>query len=342
MLVPLEDQGVNQSQGLCRPGGGRIVKEISGYPKIYSLGHRAIRDIFKEPVTAQEKVDGSQISFMKKDGAVYVRSKGAMLYFENPEKMFSLGMTQIALMAPKLVDGWIYRGEYLRGPKHNVLSYDRLPKRHIIIYDIQVGDQEFLNQIHMTDAANDLGLEAVPGWYLPADIKQEDIAKLMLEVSVLGGVPVEGIVFKNYNRFDQYTGKVMMGKHVSEAFREVHRSKKYKTTGKDRIQMLVEQYRTEARWQKAAQHLRDVGGLTDSPKDIGQLIKFVTHDVLEECREEIADALFKWGWKQISRGITAGLPEWYKEQLLQKQFETQETPPCDSETCYCDSKLSCN
>jgi hypothetical protein len=300
-------------------------KEIGGYPKIYNLGHRAIRDIFKEPVTAQEKIDGSQISFMKRADSVYVRSKGAMLYFENPEKMFSLGMTQIALMAPNLVDGWIYRGEYLKGPKHNVLSYDRIPKRHIILYDIQVGDQEYLNSIHLRDAAEDLGLEAVQGWYLPANITQEDIAKLMLEVSSLGGVPVEGIVFKNYKRFDQYTGKVMMGKHVSESFKEVHQSKKYKTSGKDRMQMLVEQYRTEARWQKAAQHLRESGVLTDSPKDIGALIKEVTQDTLTECREEIADALFKWGWKQISRGITAGLPEWYKQKLVEKQFEEEES-----------------
>jgi hypothetical protein len=300
------------------------MKEISSYVKIYSLGHKAIRDIFKEPVTAQEKVDGSQISFMKKDDIVYVRSKGAMLYFENPEKMFSFGMTQISLIAHQLTDGWIYRGEYLRSPNHNVLKYDRIPKKHIILYDIQVGDQEYLNQITMKDEANHLGFETVPGWYLPANIKQEDIAKLMLETSVLGGVPIEGVVFKNYERFDQYTGKVLMGKHVSEAFKEVHRGKKYGgDSNKDIIETLKEKYRTEARWQKATQHLREAGILTHSPKDIGALIHHVNADVLDECKEEIAEALFKWGWKQISRGITAGLPEWYKQKLVDKQFEDE-------------------
>jgi hypothetical protein len=300
------------------------MKEIGGYPKIYNLGHKAIRDIFNEPVTAQEKVDGSQISFMKLDGITYVRSKGAMLYFENPEKMFSLGMAAIAEIDRELVPGWIYRGEYLRTPKHNVLNYDRIPKNHIILYDIEVEPNEYLNQIHLRDSASALGLEAVPGWYLPANIQQEDIAKLMLEVSVLGGVPVEGIVFKNYERFDPYTSKVMMGKHVSEAFKEVHQSKKYKTSNKDIIETLKERYRSEARWQKAAQHLREVGALTDSPKDIGNLIKTVNQDVLVECSEEIAEALFKWGWKQISRGLTAGLPEWYKQKLVDKQFEEVE------------------
>jgi hypothetical protein len=143
----------------------------------------------------------------------------------------------------------------------------------------------------------------------------------MLEVSVLGGTSVEGIVFKNYERFDPYTSKVMMGKHVSEAFKEVHRSKKYRTSNKDIIEDLKERYRTEARWEKAVQHLREVGKLEDSPTDIGPLLKEVNQDVLTECQDEIREVLFKWGWKQISRGLTAGLPEWYKQKLMEKQFD---------------------
>jgi hypothetical protein len=315
------------------------MKEIGGYPKIYNLGHKAIRDIFKEPVLAQEKVDGSQISFMRKDGVTYVRSKGAMLYFENPEKMFSLGLESIAAIEHELVPGWVYRGEYLKSPKHNVLKYDRVPEGHIILYDIQIGDQDFLDQETVRDAAIGLNFEAVPYWYLNADVTLDVISTFLLTVSCLGGVPVEGVVFKNYKRFDPYTGKVMMGKHVSESFREVHQSKKYKTSNKDIIESLKEKYRTEARWQKAAQHLRESGVLTDSPKDIGALIKEVITDTQDECSIEIAEILYKWGWKQISRGITAGLPEWYKEQLLQKQFEDTDyysCTECQSNTCKCE------
>jgi hypothetical protein len=297
------------------------MKEIGSYPKIYNLGHKAIRDIFKEPIVAQEKVDGSQISFKREDDNLYIRSKGAMLYVANPEKMFAKGIEAIFQTFHELMNGAIYRAEYLQEPKHNVLQYDRVPMNHIIIYDIQVGDQEFLDQESVDREAIRLNFESVPTWHLPAAIEQDTIAQLMLNVSVLGGVPVEGIVFKNYKRFDPYTGKVMMGKHVSESFREVHRGKKYKTSNKDIIETLKERYRTEARWHKAVQHLREAGALFDSPQDIGSLIKEVNQDILTECTEEIADALFKWGWKQIARGITAGLPEWYKEQLLQKQFE---------------------
>jgi hypothetical protein len=302
------------------------MKEIGSYPKIYNLGHKAIRDIFSEPTVAQEKIDGSQISFMRDGDAVYARSKGAMLYFDNPEKMFSKGLECIAQTAHELVDRWIYRGEYLQKPKHNVLKYDRTPMNHIILYDIQIGDQEFINQMHMIDEGERLGFEVVPAWHLPANVTLEDISALMLTTSCLGGVPPEGIVIKNYERFCPYTGKVMMGKHVSEAFKEVHRSSKgkYRSNNKDVIQGLIENYRTEARWQKAVQHLKEAGKLEDSPTDIGSLIREVSTDVYAEERLEIQEVLWKWAWKQISRGITAGLPEWYKEQLLVKQFEKAE------------------
>lgn len=36
---------------------------IASYPQVFNLGHRAVADLFLDPVTVQEKVDGSQISF---------------------------------------------------------------------------------------------------------------------------------------------------------------------------------------------------------------------------------------------------------------------------------------
>jgi hypothetical protein len=299
------------------------MKEIGSYPKIYNLGHKAVRDIFNEQVVVQEKIDGSQFSFMKKDGVTYARSKGAMLYFDNPEKMFSKGLESVKNIEGDLTDGWIYRGEYLQKPKHNVLKYDRVPEGHIILYDVEINPQEFMDNDRLKDEAMFLGLESVRTWYLE-NPDQATIAEIMLQTSALGGVAYEGLVFKNYNRFDPFTGKVMMAKHVSEAFKEVHRSKKYRTSNKDIIESLKENYRTEARWQKAYQVLRDNGHITDSPKDIGNLIKEVNQDVLDECKEEIMEILFKWGWKQISRGLTAGLPEWYKNKLVEKQFEEGE------------------
>jgi hypothetical protein len=43
--------------------------------------------------------------------------------------------------------------------------------------------------------------------------------------------------------------------------------------------------------------------------------------VKRECEEEIKEKLFAFAWPHIARMSTRGLPEWYKELLLKKQFE---------------------
>jgi hypothetical protein len=35
----------------------------------------------------------------------------------------------------------------------------------------------------------------------------------------------------------------------------------------------------------------------------------------------IKDSLWKWAWPQLRRAVTRGLPEWYKAELMKKQFE---------------------
>jgi hypothetical protein len=88
------------------------------------------------------------------------------------------------------------------------------------------------------------------------------------------------------------------------------------------VEQLIATLKTDARWHKAVQHLREAGKIEDSPRDIGLLMKEVPLDVVEEEIEFMKEKLFDWAWPQIRRGIIAGLPEWYKEQLLKRQFET--------------------
>ena len=77
---------------------------------------------------------------------------------------------------------------------------------------------------------------------------------------------------------------------------------------------------------KAVQHLREAGKIEDSPKDIGKLIIEVQKDLGQEEKEEIKTLLWKWAWPHISRMATRGVAEWYKEQLLAKQFENEGDP----------------
>jgi tRNA uridine 5-carbamoylmethylation protein Kti12 len=109
---------------------------------------------------------------------------------------------------------------------------------------------------------------------------------------------------------------------VSEALKEVHK----KTWGEsnpaqnDILQRLILMYKTPARWDKAVIHLREQGLIEDALPDIGKLIPAVQADIEKECVDEIKDVLYRWAIPHVKRGVTGGLPEWYKKKLLEKQF----------------------
>ena len=64
------------------------------------------------------------------------------------------------------------------------------------------------------------------------------------------------------------------------------------------------------------QHLRDVGALTRSPVDIGALVRAVQGDIVEEEAETIRQFLYDLYLPQILRSAVRGLPEWYKQRLI--------------------------
>lgn len=295
------------------------------YPKIYNLGHAALKDIFKCLVLIEEKVDGSQFSFGVIDNELKCRSKGKELCIDAPEKLFTKAVENVKEIQHLLKHGYTYRGEYLTKPKHNSLAYDRIPNNNIIIFDINTDEETYLPYNLKKEEAERLGFETVPVLYYGQVNKIEDLNGLLDQVSILGGQKIEGFVVKNYSYFTP-DGKAMMGKYVSEAFKEVHKVEwKVSNPGKnDVVKRLIDTYKTLTRWNKAIQHLTEQGKLTDSAKDIGNLIEEVRADIKSECADEIKDVLFNWAWPQIQRGITSGIPEWYKQKLMEKQFKKEE------------------
>lgn len=295
------------------------------YPKVWAFGHPAITSIFDDFVIVEEKVDGSQFSFGIFGGEIKCRSRNQQLVMDNPEQMFAKAVETVQNVAHLLQDGWTYRAEFLGSPSHNVLKYDRVPTGNLILFDVNDGFETYLTRAQKEAEAQRIGLEIVP---ILKDGKIEDpgtIKELLETTSILGGQKVEGLVAKNYTRFGK-DGKCLMGKFVSEKFKEIHSGvwKGKNPSTKEIVAEIGHSLRTQARWEKAAQHIRDRGELTQSPKDIGPLMKEVNLDVLEECREEIEHKLFKYAWPQIGRVITNGLPAWYKERLLQAQFNKKE------------------
>lgn len=298
----------------------------TSYPKIFAIGHRWIKDIFEDEVLIEEKVDGSQFSFgvfiENGERVIRCRSKGCQLNVEYPEKMFAAAVETVKEIQDLLVQGWTYRGEYLARPKHNSLAYDRIPKKHIMIFDICMNEECYLAYGEKKILAERAGLECVPKIFEGKIESPDEILNFLDRESVLGGQKIEGFVVKNYHKITE-DKKTMMGKYVSEAFKEVHNKewKKTNASSNDIIQRLILDYKTPARWNKSIQRLRDVGKLTDSPKDIGLLIKSCQEDILEECEHEIKDKLFNWAKGKILRGCVGGLPEHYKEYLLKKSFK---------------------
>jgi len=295
---------------------------INSYPTVFAIGHKAIQNIFSDDVVVEEKIDGSQFSFGVIDGELQCRSKGKQLILDSPEKMFTRAVATVRELENRLHPGWIYRCEYLEKPKHNTLAYDRTPKHNIIGFDIVVGEEIYLTPEEKREEFELIGLECVPLLFSGMVSSLDMFNGFLDKTSILGGTKIEGVVVKNYALFT-IEKKVAIGKYVSEAFKEIHGSewRKNNPTGKDIAQELIERYRTPARWQKSVQHLRENGTLDGSPRDIGPLMKEVGQDVLRECEDEIKDYLFDHYWKQIQRGITAGLPEWWKQELAQSSFD---------------------
>lgn len=133
------------------------------YPSIYNLGHRAIRDLLSVNVNVEEKIDGSQFSFgVDASGEIHVRSKGAVMNVDAPEKMFTEAVDVVKSIRDKLVPGWTYRAEYLKKPKHNTLAYSRIPNNHLMVFDINPSHEEYIPYSEKEKEAERLGIEAVP------------------------------------------------------------------------------------------------------------------------------------------------------------------------------------
>lgn len=298
------------------------------YPSIFNIGHKAVAELLKRDVLVEEKVDGSQFSFGRFDiegvPTLKARSKGSQLLVEAPEKMFTLAIEQLRSRFELLRPGWTYRGEYLAKPKHNALAYDRVPRGNVILFDVNTGEADYLGPDEKAAEAERLGFECVPLLHRGPVADLMTFRSFLDRVSVLGGQKIEGVVVKpaDYALWGA-DHKCVMAKFVSEAFKEVHGAnwKGENPSKADIIDLLGNQYRLPARWNKAIQHLREEGKLEGSPRDIGLIVREVPRDIEKECEAEIKQVLYDYAAPKIWRHAVRGLAEHYKEQLLRQQFE---------------------
>lgn len=298
---------------------------MRAFPKIFALGTDYIRDIFKHDVEVTEKVDGSQFGFGRINGQLFMRSKGKQLFPEAAEKMFAAGIAYVTSIEHLLPNDIMFYAEYLQKPKHNLLAYGRIPQNHLILFGAMDTTERFVSDYgQLRGFAEVLGIEVVPLIYQGSIEDASFVRGLLERESCLGGTKIEGVVVKNYEAKFLLGGQpmpLMAGKYVSEAFKEVMNSDWSKDhTSKGHWETFKEGFRTEARWHKAVQHLKEEGRLQNAPQDIGPLIQEVTRDITEEEIDNIKAFLWKEFGKEVLRSAARGLPEWYKNQLLESEF----------------------
>ena len=301
---------------------------LSNYSKIHQLYHRDTARMMGETVVIQEKIDGSQISFGAVDIMLSVRSKNQDIS-QHETNMFTLAMENLKNIheSASLPDGYVFRGEYLSRPKHNVLDYDSVPAWNIIIYDIENkdGSNDYFHPETVREIAEEYGFQVVPTlWTGPyEDVTQELIDELLKNKSILGGQLIEGIVIKCYSRMDS-NDKALMCKYVRPEFKEMHTGKRVNKLGI--VEQIGNQLACKARFEKAVQHAKDDNKLLDDVCDIGILMRYLNED-FEEHVDEIKNMLYSNMKKSIIRVANRGFASWYKEKLTRAAMEAQKPVP---------------
>lgn len=260
-------------------------------------------------VVIQEKIDGSQFSFMKEeDGKLHFRSKGAVLTAEK-DNGFGPAIAHLSQphIAKNIQSGYIYRAEFMRGQRQNKLSYATVPHGHLVLFEAEQIDDFGLGSAWVRHAAAQLGLYAAKVfWEGFANEIPDDLDQFLGVESMLGGCNAEGIVVKALDVKNK-AGEFPRYKLVTKQFKEVRASKETADVGAV-VDYLFKQYCPEPRLDKALQRARD-NGVELVEANYGLLAKDIGADLDDECLEA-AIAYFKSAiWKKVKSRATRALFE---------------------------------
>lgn len=308
---------------------------LQTYGKIMNLGSsdRRIAGILDGPVVVQEKIDGSQFSFEvdSMTGDLLIRSKGQMIEcFDAADQLFASSIHTVVECFDKgmLEPGYIYRGEAQYKEKHVTITYGRVARGNIILFDVVKPDGTYMTMKELEAEASRLGVEFSQVFFDEEIVTVDQLKSLIGTESMLGGHTIEGVVIKNYHDwFTHGDGSTApkRAKLVDELFKEKHK-KDWKAENPNRsdvVALLVAELSSKVRYAKCVQRLKENGELEGDPRDIGKLMKAFHDDLVDEEAAYIKDKLFEAFIKNIVRGASKELPYWYKEQLLETLDEPE-------------------
>jgi len=263
-------------------------------------------------VYVTEKIDGSQIIISCKESIVGFSRSGKEI--DESNKMFAPFFKWKEECAPTSIEiekpwEFILFGEILSRPRHNVLSYEHTPRNGIALWAAWecFSGGAWLDYDQLCTIAYAINLDVVPLLYSGKLSGLDD--SVLKRKSYLGGVEVEGVVISQINEDRK---EITCRKVVNAQFKEKHLHNKADDKW-TKWKKFKESLRTEARWKKAWQYLRDEQLLTGGQQDIGLMMKRVNEDILQEEKENIMEFLWKHFGKEVLRNATDGLPKWIEE-----------------------------
>lgn len=301
------------------------------YPKVLSLGQPLIADIFSHPVEISEKVDGSQCRIQLTEDSVKCGSKNVGIA---DEKMFRLAHEQAERIWNEKVwwtfgDDITLFAEFLNKEKHNVLIYGRVPLNNLYLFGAMVDDRH-LQTDELIEIAKELQIEPPHILAAESDVKsQSDIEEYLKVDSCLGNTILEGVVIKQYHETypallastQAFFGYPMAGKLVRDDFKErLDKEWSGKKQRETPLAKVTTEFLTDARFNKAIQHLADEGRITYEMNNLKDIIPEFYRDLVDEEHDEIVKIAMEEFWRQLKRKCDSFSVQEWKRYLVEKQF----------------------
>ena len=320
-----------------------MIATVPKLGKIFPLGHRMTKTVWDAPqIEITEKLDGSQFRFGLIDGHLICGTKNTILDHDNVrDKLFRPAVeTVLGLYDRKwLPNNFIFFGETLAKPHHNVIKYGRTPLGNIALFGgLNVADDEYLDRSSLESYGTFFKIDVVrlvfrgsPSETGGTNVERvEFLDRCLMEPSVLSGsrtpVNVEGVVIRNSEGQTILGTEVypyILAKYVANKFKEQFAEKcgnEKISIGKGGWQGYCADFRTEARWRKAIQHFAEDGKFRGELRDIGALVAHIHDDILSENGDAIDAALRRFFLRDLFKESTRGFAEWYKQELASGEF----------------------
>lgn len=300
--------------------------KVVPYPSIETLKFKSSKDWIKNyRYYIEEKIDGSQMSFLSRDGEIAFYNKRNRIEKDNGVFYRAIMMLSRDEFVQLLNSEYIYHGEAVCNIRHNVVVYGRTPKYYFVLYDIyDMKSGKYLSLEEKHKEASRIGIECTSVLYVNDDPNKhpngvcEDLIQQIEDnkiQSCLGGT-IEGVVLKHESFISGNKEIAVKLKYVTEKFKERHTLKQDKVTRLPDafLEWLGKSFSTTARFNKAYQHIIE----RQENINMDKLVRELDIDFDKEYKDEITAYLWAEFGPIIKKYAREGIGSWYKEKINDK------------------------